>query len=156
MIFDQQGSIIHFTVILPTHKAPVIYTWNGIGDEYVDLLGLDCYHRDNERYRGLSADLHTILSFMTEEGEKRNKPIALTETGLEAIPIHDWWTNVLFPVLDQYPVTYVLVWRNARERPDHFYAPYPGHLSEADFIAFYQHPKTLFCKDIHYIYNPKD
>ncbi|CEA16909.1 hypothetical protein ING2E5B_2181 [Fermentimonas caenicola] len=156
--FDQQGINHLLYGYSPDAQGPGdIYMERYPGDEYVDLLGLDCYHRDNEKgTEAYQQTLHTILSFMTEEGEKRNKPIALTETGLEAIPIHDWWTNVLFPVLDQYPVTYVLVWRNARERPDHFYAPYPGHLSEADFIAFYQHPKTLFCKDIHYIYNPKD
>jgi mannan endo-1,4-beta-mannosidase len=130
-----------------------IYMERYPGDQFVDLLGLDGYHRENEK--GIDAywkSLHTILSFMTEEGARRNKPIALTETGLEAIPIADWWTNVLFPVVDCYPVSYVLVWRNARERADHFYAPFPGQLSADDFVTFYEHPKTLFSKDIHNLY----
>lgn len=130
-----------------------IYMERYPGDEYVDLLGLDGYHRDNEE--GIEAyvsSLDTILSFMTEEGAKRNKPIALTETGLEAIPIADWWTRVLLPVAERYPVSYVMVWRNARERPNHYYAPYPGQLSANDFITFYQHPKTLFSKDIPNLY----
>lgn len=134
-----------------------IYMERYPGDEFVDVFGLDCYHRDHEKgTEAYQHTLNTILSFMTEEAGKRNKAIALTETGLETIPIPDWWTNILFPVLDQYPVSYVLVWRNARERPDHYYAPYPGHLSEKDFTAFYHHPKTLFCRDIQQltIYNP--
>lgn len=130
-----------------------IYMERYPGDHYVDLMGLDGYHRDNEQ--GIDAyqsSLHSILSFLTEEGKKRDKPIALTETGLEAIPIADWWTSVLFPVLDRYPVSYVMVWRNARERPDHYYAPYPGQVSADDFVTFYQHPKTLFSKDVPNLY----
>ncbi|HOV72301.1 MAG TPA: beta-mannosidase, partial [Dysgonamonadaceae bacterium] len=93
-----------------------------------------------------------ILSFMTDEGKKRNKPIALTETGLEAIPIANWWTGVLLPIVDKYPISYVMVWRNARERENHYYAPYPGQKSAADFIKFYHYSKTFFCKDIPNLY----
>lgn len=130
-----------------------IYMERYPGDAYVDLLGLDGYHRNNEE--GIAAyvsSLNAILSFMTEEGAKRSKPIALTETGLEAIPIDNWWTGVLLPLLERYPVSYVLVWRNARERPGHYYAPYPGQLSAGDFVTFYQHPRTLFSKDIPSLY----
>lgn len=130
-----------------------IYMERYPGDDLVDLLGLDGYHRNNEQgVEAYVASLDIILSFLTKEGAKRNKPIALTETGLEAIPIADWWTSVLFPVLDRYPVSYVMVWRNARERPDHYYAPYPGQLSADDFVTFYQHPKTLFSNDIPNLY----
>lgn len=130
-----------------------IYMERYPGDEYVDILGLDGYHRDNEAgIESFRNSLNTILSFMTDEGKKRNKPIALTETGLEAIPIANWWTGVLLPIVDKYPISYVMVWRNARERENHFYAPYPGQKSAADFIKFYHYPKTLFCKDIPNLY----
>jgi|AGTN01.2.fsa_nt_gi Beta-mannanase len=122
------------------------------GDEYVDLLGLDCYHGNEEGAESYQTSLHAMLALMTEEGKQRNKPIALTETGLETIPIPDWWTSILFPVLDKYPVSYVLVWRNARERPNHYYAPYPEQISAGDFIDFYKNPKTLFCRDIQGLY----
>lgn len=153
---DQQGVNHLLYVYSPDAQGPGnIYMERYPGDEYVDLLGLDCYHRDNEKgIETYQRTLRTILSFMTVEGAKRNKPIALTETGLETIPVPDWWTNVLFPVLDEFPVSYVLVWRNARERSDHYYGPYPGHLSESDFVTFYQHPKTLFSSDIPDMYNP--
>ncbi|HNX89209.1 MAG TPA: glycosyl hydrolase [Paludibacteraceae bacterium] len=123
------------------------------GDKYVDILGLDGYHRDNEKgTEAYTKALNTILAFMTEEGKKRHKPIALTETGLEAIPIADWWTNVLLPIVEKYPVSYVLVWRNAYDRENHYYAPYPGQISEADFKKFYLNSKTLFCKDVQNLY----
>lgn len=89
---------------------------------------------------------------MTEEGVRRNKPIAITETGLESIPISDWWTEVLLPLTNRYPISYVLVWRNARERPNHYYAPYPGQKSETNFVKFYDNPRTLFSKDISSLY----
>jgi len=41
-----------------------------------------------------------------------------------------------------------LVWRNARERVTHHYAPYPGHPSADDFVKFYNQDKTLFAKDV--------
>jgi len=130
-----------------------IYMERYPGDEYVDILGLDGYHRDNEAgIESFRNSLNTILSFMTDEGKKRNKPIALTETGLEAIPIANWWTGVLLPIVGKYPISYVMVWRNARERENHYYAPYPGQKSAADFIKFYHYPKTFFCKDIPNLY----
>jgi len=130
-----------------------IYMERYPGDEYVDILGLDGYHRDNETgIESFQNSLNTILSFMTDEGKKRNKPIALTETGLEAIPIANWWTGVLLPIVGKYPISYVMVWRNARERENHYYAPYPGQKSAADFIKFYHSPKTFFCKDIPNLY----
>lgn len=135
------------------HGLGEVYMERYPGDEYVDLLGFDCYHRDNET--GIEAyqnALNQTLSFMTEEGKRRNKPIALTETGIESIPIANWWTQVLLPVLEKYPVTYILVWRNAYDIPNHYYAPYPGQLSVDDFVTFYQHPKILFSKDIPNLY----
>src|SRR5690625_5420476 len=44
-------------------------------------------------------------------------------------------------------MVYALVWRNAnreKEGRDHFYAPYPGHPADVDFVKFYQHPFTRF------------
>ena len=142
-------------VYSPDSQGPGdIYMERYPGDEYVDLLGFDCYHRNNEE--GVEAyqySLNSILAFITEEGGKRNKPVALTETGLESVPIGDWWTNVLFPVLINYPVSYVLVWRNAHDIANHYYAPYPGQVSAEDFTEFYKKPETLFCKDVPNLYD---
>ena len=155
--FDQQGINHLLYGYSPDAQGPGdIYMERYPGDEYVDLLGLDCYHRDNEKgTEAYQQTLHTILSFMTEEGEKRNKPIALTETGLEAIPIHDWWTNVLFRAgsIPRYLCTGMAQCPRATGS---FLCSLSRTSFRSRFYCIYQHPKTLFCKDIHYIYNPKD
>lgn len=136
------------------HRTSDVYMERYPGDEYVDLLGLDIYHHNGEKGTEEYQDrLNTILSYLEKEGATRNKPIALTETGLEAIPIANWWTGVLLPAIENYPISYVLTWRNAYERPNHYYAPYPGQKSADDFVKFYNNPKTLFLKDIPNLYN---
>lgn len=95
------------------------------GDGMADILGLDCYQYgelpgSNDSY---SEQLRETLSFMAQLGKEHGKIIALTETGLEGIPYAKWWTEVLYPAIKDYPVAYVLVWRNASDIPGHFYAP---------------------------------
>ncbi|MCI1780009.1 MAG: beta-mannosidase, partial [Bacteroidales bacterium] len=60
----------------------------------------------------------------------------------------EWWTKTLLPVLIKYPVTYVLTWRNAFNKKDHFFAPYPFQISANDFIEFYKNTRTVFCNDL--------
>lgn len=119
------------------------------GDMYTDLLGFDYYQMNGaEGTDSYCAVMNNTLTYLAAFGKERRKPIAVTETGLEALPVENWWTNVLYPILEKYPVSYVLLWRNAREKPNHYYAPYPGQLTEKDFVEFYNHPRTLFCKDL--------
>lgn len=123
------------------------------GNEYVDLLGFDYYQLNGaEGTESYKEVMHETLNYLTELGKQYNKPIAVTETGLETIPVKDWWTNVLYPILNEYPVSYVLLWRNAREKPNHYYAPYPGQISAADFIEFYKKNETLFVSDLEKLY----
>ena len=123
------------------------------GDEYVDLLGVDGYQFGGEAgAEGFIKTMNSMLTFITKMGKEHNKPIAFTETGLEALPMSNWWTEILLPIVDKYPIAYVLVWRNARERDNHFYAPYPGQVSATDFVKFYQNPKTLFSQDVKNLY----
>jgi mannan endo-1,4-beta-mannosidase len=49
-------------------------------------------------------------------------------------------------------LVYVLVWRNDSRSATHFYAPFPGQASEADFIKFYNDPYTLFENDLKKMY----
>ena len=69
--------------------------------------------------------------------------MAITETGFEGIKDPVWWTEVLYPVMKDYPVSYVLTWRNAHDQPGHFYAPFPEHDSAADFKAFAALPEII-------------
>lgn len=122
------------------------------GDEYVDLLGFDCYQNSVNDTESYTKVMNETLTVLTQLGEVYHKPIAVTETGMVALPIADWWTNVLYPILDKYPVCYVLVWRNAREQDNHYFAPYPGQTSAADFVRFYEKSKTLFVSDMKTLY----
>lgn len=119
------------------------------GDDLVDVIGFDTYQFDRDNYL---ANLEKSLVVIDSIGRVHNKIIAVTETGYEGIPDATWWTGTLLPTIEKYPIAYVLVWRNARERVTHFYAPYPGQTSADDFVNFYQHPKTLFAADVNSLY----
>jgi mannan endo-1,4-beta-mannosidase len=114
------------------------------GDDIIDVLGTDVYQYERSQY---IKQLNKMLTILTEAGKKHDKPIALTETGFEGIPDSLWWTGTLLPVIEKYPLSYVLVWRNAREKSTHYYAPYPGQVSADDFVRFSQSPKMLFAGD---------
>jgi len=117
------------------------------GDGYVDILGFDNYWEFKDR---ASFPLAVkSLALICRYARSKNKPAALTETGLEKITDKNWFTEVLNSIKadkDARYISYMMVWRNAHT--GHFYAPYPGHQSEADFIKFYNDPYTLFLTDI--------
>ena len=116
------------------------------GDGIVDLIGVDCYQFDKRA--DYIANLDRMLRIMTEVSKAHGKPMAVTETGLEGLADPAWWTGTLMPIIEKYPISYVLVWRNAHDKPGHFYAPYPGQASAADFVKFYNDGRTLFAKDM--------
>lgn len=126
------------------------------GDEIIDVLGLDSYcfapEADTLQIADYTQKLDKNLGMIEKVAKEHGKAMALTETGYEGIKTENWWTETLAPVLAKHPVSYVLVWRNARERPSHHYAPYPGHLSSSDFVKFYNLNETLFLHDVNALY----
>jgi len=126
------------------------------GDDYIDLLGLDFYCSSSvseadacEKYIEKAVKNVPMLCAVAKE---HGKAAAITETGYEGIKTADWWTKTLLPAVEQYPVSYVMVWRNAHDKEGHFYAPYPGHPSCDDFVSFYKNEKTLFAGDVKDLY----
>jgi mannan endo-1,4-beta-mannosidase len=127
------------------------------GDEWVDMVGVDDYN-DFGRYGKYKTDSGMLkLKIVSDYALKAGKLAAFTETGLESIPNTTWWTETLLKALKtaKTQFTYVLVWRNDITSPTHFYAPFPGQVSETDFIKFYNDPYTLFEKDLRSIYKLK-
>jgi mannan endo-1,4-beta-mannosidase len=122
------------------------------GDEYVDMLGYDDYKGLNEK--GNTPKAINMIETIADLGNKKGKLYTISETGLETIPNEVWFTNVVLETLKTNSktlgVSYVLFWRNGR--PDHFYAPYPGHSSAADFVSFKEDEATLFLSEIQNIY----
>lgn len=126
------------------------------GDEWVDMVGMDNYgDMGRDRY-----DLETAaqkLKIVSDYATKSGKLAAFTETGLESIPDTTWWTNTLLKTMQMHKMNlaYVLVWRNDRNSPTHYYAPFPGQVSVPDFMKFYRDPYTLFENDLKNIYGRK-
>jgi hypothetical protein len=118
------------------------------GDEYVDFIGFDIYQMPSQSNKQFAEKLEKKLTILSEIAKERNKMPALTEVGYEQIPYPTWWTEVLWPAIKGTDISYALFWRNAHNRPNHFYAPYPGQQSEKDFVEFYKFPETLFRNDI--------
>ncbi|WP_194766860.1 glycoside hydrolase family 26 protein [Tamlana sp. I1] len=114
------------------------------GDKYVDILGIDIYDfKNSEDY--IAAAVHD-LNLVQSIAKTKDKLYAFTETGLEAITTANWFSQVVYPNLENTGISWVLFWRNHTKK--HHYMPYKGHASEADFKAFENAPKTLFLKDI--------
>lgn len=134
-------------------KDSVAYLERYPGDDIIDLVGFDSYQFDRQKYMD---EIEHALTILTQVGNAHNKPIAITETGFEALPDSTWWTKTLLPVISKYPISYVLVWRNARDRENHYYAPYPGQVSAGDFVEFYNDPRTLFADDMKQLYFNND
>jgi mannan endo-1,4-beta-mannosidase len=118
------------------------------GDEYVDLIGFDYYQMPEAGNRSFTDNVHRVLGIVTEAAAAHGKLAALTEAGYEGIPDSTWWTGTFWPAMRDHRISYALVWRNAHNKPGHFYAPHPGHMSAQDFIDFYNLPETLFQKDV--------
>ncbi|HNW58305.1 MAG TPA: glycosyl hydrolase [bacterium] len=121
------------------------------GDDWVDILGMDYYLlTDKSRV----SHLGNALAVVATMAEARGKIAALTEVGIQNVPISDWWTQYLLAAV-QYnaqakKTAWALVWRNAGT--SQYWAPYKGQVSAADFILFYQNPFTLFEKDLPAMY----
>ncbi len=124
------------------------------GNAYVDMVGMDNYGNFG-RYGKYNLDSgYQKLKIVSDFAIKSNKLAAFTETGLESIPDTDWWIDKLLATLQRskLKLCYVLVWRNDSKSPTHYYAPFPGHVSEQNFLQFYNDPYTLFEEDLQKIY----
>ena len=114
------------------------------GDERVDLIGLDAYQWGTEEDYVLQTNQN--LQVMYDFSLAHNKPLALTECGLQSVTDPTWWNRVLLPLLHDYPLSYALFWRNS-DAKEH-YGPVPGTESAKYFQLLYNDKQTLFLYDI--------
>ena len=114
------------------------------GDDLIDVLGFDLYDRGPD-YPDILRNCASIVSSLA--GVK-NKIGTVSEAGGPISKNTGWWTDILLKTLRPFDLSYVLVWRNPWNKPEEAFAPYKGHPGSADFIKFYNDPKTLFQKDI--------
>jgi mannan endo-1,4-beta-mannosidase len=118
------------------------------GDDYVDLMGFDYYQMADATGSSFTENVSRVLGIVTGAADARGKLAALTEAGFEGIPDSAWWTTAFWPAIRDHRISYALVWRNARNKPGHFYAPYPGQASAENFVDFYNIPQTLFQSEV--------
>jgi mannan endo-1,4-beta-mannosidase len=123
------------------------------GDDMVDMLSFDGYQYDDpQKNDWFVKNTGSLLKMIGELAKEKGKLTALAETGYEAVPYAEWWTDVLLKAIGDNPISYVLVWRNHGyaqwNKKMHYYAPYKGQASATDFQKFYDLPVTLFEKDV--------
>lgn len=111
------------------------------GDEFVDILGVDTYEfagGDSLEEAGVryTEELKQALTWLNTVATEHHKLMCLAETGMEGLPDPTWWTGTLYPAVRDYPVAYLLTWRNAHDKPTHFYAPWKGFDYAEDFAEF--------------------
>ena len=125
-------------------KERIRFRWPG--DEYVDFIGMDCYH-------GANNDAFTEnLKALEAVSLAKCKPCGVTEDGLESFTQKDYWTRFVVNPTEGRRISLVTMWRNkyvgGNESDKHYYSVYPGHPSEEDFRKMYALDRTLFSKDL--------
>ncbi|PRY53966.1 mannan endo-1,4-beta-mannosidase [Arcticibacter pallidicorallinus] len=118
------------------------------GNKYADVLSFDAYQfGSRENGSAFRKNTEAKMTIIAGLAKTKGKLIALAETGYEAIPDPVWWTEVLYPSISSQSVSFILMWRNAGFRPHnndyHYYAPYPGHSSVADFLKFIKNERMV-------------
>ena len=134
-------------------KTPEEFLERYPGDDMVDVLSFDNYqYQDPVTNDWFVKQTGSLLKMIGDIAKEKNKLTALAETGYEAIPYKDWWTETLLKAIGDNKISYVLLWRNhgynESMKKMHYYAPYKGQVSEADFKKFYSLDKTLFESDV--------
>ena len=130
------------------------------GDDLVDIIGVDHYDyaaadsTKTDAQRFAEANDHYVkvlrsdLALLSGIAAQRGKLLALCETGFEGIPDPSWWTDVLLEGVKGAPVCYVLTWRNAWDKPGHFYAPFPGSGDSENFKEFCGSDRAIFIEQV--------
>ena len=125
------------------------------GDEWVDVVGFDNYcGSDKSSIEKYKKEVTAGLQVVTDYARRTNKIPVLAETGMESIPVADYFTNILLPTIQPFNISYVLLWRNAFDKPNHFYVPYPGHPSADDFKKFTESKRMMMSNNMSPMYAP--
>lgn len=132
-----------------TIRNRLLYRWPG--DNYVDFIGMDCYHGENP------TSFSNYLRIATEISLQKRKPCGVTEDGVESFTRADYWTySVLEPAKDK-RISMAVFWRNkyvgSNESDKHYFSVYPGHPSEDNFRKMYSNERTFFSKDLPDMYS---
>jgi mannan endo-1,4-beta-mannosidase len=115
------------------------------GDDRVDMLGLDGYQWKPEEKDAFINRTKQNLQVLCEVAKVHNLIPALTETGMKDMTEPTWWTSTLLPAVKDFPISYLLTWRNYKEE---WFGPSTSKPDAKYFVDFYKDEKTLFLDDI--------
>ncbi len=121
-------------------KQDYLFRWPG--DEYVDFLGMDCYH--GRKWKAFENNVEN----MSELSEEKRKPCGVTETGIEGVKYPAYFTEEILPTLKKNEVSFIVFWRNDDEMENHHFLPFKGDVAHKDFVKFCKDPKILLLKDL--------
>ena len=131
--------------------APTLNSFTGYVVKIDIKLANDIAYPDGAMYgsrEAFAAMVQTDFSFIRQMAEEHHKPFALTETGSESMPDPEWWTKTLAPAVRGTGISYLLIWRNAWNKPKHYFSTFVGEHSAPDFVEFYKLPETIFAGDL--------
>ena len=113
------------------------------GNDRVTLIGEDAYQWGTEEdfVKQLNAD----LTFLTKFAKDNGKLLAMTECGMQNTPDSTWFSRVLKPQMDKYPICYFLLWRNYEKE---WFGPVPNTPCGEDYKVFKEAENVMFLKDI--------
>jgi hypothetical protein len=125
-------------------RGRLLFRWPG--DDWVDFIGMDCYHGTNNKA------FESNLKALEALSQEKRKPCGVTEDGKESFTEDNFWSLYLVGPLGAKRISMVTMWRNKyvgnNESDKHYYSVYPGHPSEADFRKMYDDPRSLFSGDL--------
>ena len=130
--------------VYPNAQERILSRWPG--DDWVDFIGIDCYHGTwDDAFR-------TNLDALEAVSLEKRKPCGVTETGKESFTEVDFWTRHVLEPVGGHRVSMVTMWRNKyvgnNESDKHYFSIYPGHPSEDDFRTMYNAARSLFSRDL--------
>ena len=118
------------------------------GDDWVDMVSFDAYqYNDPAKDNSFVQSVDKLLSIVDTVAKEHHKISCLAETGYEAIPYAEWWTNTLWKAIKNHSISYVLLWRNHGLQANghlHYYVPFKNDVSAADFKKFSKLSKITF------------
>ena len=115
------------------------------GDGRVDLIGLDGYQWTPEEKDQYIERTKQNLTVLCEVAKEHQLIPALTETGMKNMSEPTWWTSTLLPAVQDFPISYLLTWRNYKKE---WFGPSTSQPDAPYFRDFYASEKTLFLTDI--------
>jgi mannan endo-1,4-beta-mannosidase len=127
------------------------------GNDWVDIVGFDCYYYGEdmpEAIENYHQKMTTGLSIITKYAQQTGKIPIMAETGMESLIVPDYFTHILYPIIEPYKISYILFWRNSSSKSmrKHFYVPFAGQTSASDFRKFTNMPGILLINEISPMY----